>query len=116
MSHVSNLRMLMNIRFLYQGREVSYSSVLDRSISTRRQALYKAHGFDIEKWVDLTGEAKSLHKEIRIIAEDYDQRRHKEEEKEETKDNDAAEQEDVGDVEQAIRDDEAQSTSDTRRS
>ena len=108
--------MLMEFRFLYQGREVSYSSVLDRSISTRRQALYKAHGFDIDKWLDLTGEVKSLHKEIRVIAEDYDQRRHKEEEEDESKDNDTAEQEDIEDVEKSIRDNGTQNTSDTRRS
>ncbi|KAH7928360.1 hypothetical protein BV22DRAFT_1005004 [Leucogyrophana mollusca] len=59
--------------FLYQGREVSYSSVLDRSVSARREALYKARGLDIERWVDLMGEAKSLRREIRMIAEDYDE-------------------------------------------
>jgi hypothetical protein len=61
--------------FLYQGREVSYSSVLDRSISARRQAQYAAHGFDIEQWVDLLSEAKALKKNIRGIARDYDQDR-----------------------------------------
>jgi len=59
--------------FLYQGREVSYSSILDRSISARREALYKARGLDIDRWLDLVGEAKSLRKEIRRIAEDYDE-------------------------------------------
>ncbi|KAJ7454046.1 hypothetical protein B0H11DRAFT_2070131 [Mycena galericulata] len=58
--------------FLYQGREVSYSSVLDRSISARRETLYKARGFDIERWVDLVTEAKGLRSEIRRIAEDYE--------------------------------------------
>ncbi|KAJ7680154.1 hypothetical protein B0H17DRAFT_943454 [Mycena rosella] len=45
--------------FLYQGREVSYSSVLDRSISARRETLYKARGFDIERWLDLVTEGRS---------------------------------------------------------
>lgn len=51
---------------------MSYSSVLDRSISTRRQALYKEHGFDIEGWADLMTEAKGLRREIAKIAEDYE--------------------------------------------
>ncbi|KAF7343341.1 Calcium uniporter protein 5, mitochondrial [Mycena venus] len=58
--------------FLYQGREVSYSSVLDRSISARRETLYKARGFDIEHWMDLVSEARRLRSEIRRIAEDYE--------------------------------------------
>ena len=62
----------MAFRFLYQGREVSYSSVLSRSISARRQSLYKSHGFDIDRWVELTSEAKTLRREISKIAEDYD--------------------------------------------
>lgn len=61
-------------RFLYQGREVSYSSVLAQSISRRRDALYKGHGFDIERWVELVGERKSLQREIGRIAEDYEER------------------------------------------
>ncbi|GLB35757.1 putative mitochondrial calcium uniporter [Lyophyllum shimeji] len=59
--------------FLYQGREVSYSSVLHRSISTRREMLYKARGFDIDQWADLMGEARSLRKQIARIAEDYEE-------------------------------------------
>lgn len=58
--------------FLYQGREVSYSSVLAQSISKRRDTLYKTHGFDVERWMDLVGERKSLRKEIGRIAEDYE--------------------------------------------
>ena len=69
-------------RFLYQGREVSYRSVLDRSISTRRQALYKSHGFDIERWADLLSEERALRKEIGKIAEDYDEETWKKNEKE----------------------------------
>lgn len=47
-------------------------------MSARRQALYKARGFDIDRWADLIAEAKSLRKEISKIAEDYDERRWKE--------------------------------------
>jgi len=57
--------------FLYQGREVSYSSVLDRSISTRRAQLYESHGLDVDKWSEMVLEEKTLRKEVRKIAEDY---------------------------------------------
>jgi len=69
--------------FLYQGREVSYSSVLDRSISARRETLYKARGFEIEHWMDLVTEAKRLRSEIRRIAEDYEHSSEEEENVEE---------------------------------
>lgn len=59
---------------------MSYSSVLDRSVSARRQALYKSRGFDIDRWADLITESKGLRKEISKIAEDYDERRWKERE------------------------------------
>ncbi len=65
---------------------MSYSSVLNRSISKRREALYHTHGFDIELWTELIAERKSLYKEIERIAEDYNEnqdRRDKEEEVEE---------------------------------
>lgn len=58
-------------RFLHQGREVSYSSVLDRSVSARRQKLYQSEGFDLERWSDLLVEEKSIRREIKKIAEDY---------------------------------------------
>lgn len=58
--------------FLYRGREVSYSSLLDSSVSARREALYRSRGFDIEKWVDLHSSAKSLKREISMIAQDYE--------------------------------------------
>lgn len=58
--------------FLYQGRDVSYSSVLNRSVSARREALYKQRGLDIDRWLDLIAEAKSIKKEISRIAEDYE--------------------------------------------
>ncbi|KAJ7097293.1 hypothetical protein B0H15DRAFT_961655 [Mycena belliarum] len=53
MEPITYLSGLSTIWFLYQGCEVSYSSVLDRSISARREALYKTRGFDIERWMDL---------------------------------------------------------------
>lgn len=59
--------------FLYQGREVSYSSILSRSISARREALYKSRGLDIERYVDLIAEEKNIRREISRIAEDYDE-------------------------------------------
>lgn len=84
---------ILNIcRFLYQGREVSYTSVLDRSVSARREALYKARGLDIDRWLDLVGEARSLRNEIRRIAEDYDEqengaRKDEDDERDEEKEN-----------------------------
>ncbi|KAJ2919743.1 hypothetical protein MD484_g634, partial [Candolleomyces efflorescens] len=64
--------------FLYRGREVSYSSVLAQSINARRDALYKSHDFDIERWAELVSERKSLGREIGRIAEDYEEREAKE--------------------------------------
>ncbi|KAJ7052682.1 hypothetical protein C8F01DRAFT_1169511 [Mycena amicta] len=58
--------------FLYQGREVSYSSVLDRSVSARREALYKTRGLDIERWAELRAEARGLRRDIGRIEEDYE--------------------------------------------
>ncbi|KAJ3512685.1 hypothetical protein NLJ89_g3382 [Agrocybe chaxingu] len=58
--------------FLYQGREVSYTSVLAQSISARRSALYKAKGFDIDHWMELFGEKRALRAEISRIARDYE--------------------------------------------
>lgn len=65
-----------------RGREVSYSSLLHHSVSARREALYKSRGLDIDRWMDLVSEAKSLRKEISKIAEDYDEQRWKESEEE----------------------------------
>ncbi|KAJ7591634.1 DUF607-domain-containing protein [Mycena floridula] len=81
--------------FLYQGREVSYSSVLHQSISKRREALYQSRGFDIERWMDMKTESRALRREITKIAEDYDEDRwtnKKEEEEEEEEDRDDKEQ------------------------
>lgn len=61
-----------SFRFLYQGREVSYSSVLHRSVSARRQALYKTKGLDIDRWADLVHERRALLKEIGRIKDDYE--------------------------------------------
>ena len=72
----------VSFRFLYRGREVSYSSVLHHSVSARREALYKSRGLDIDRWMDLVSEAKSIRREISKIAEDYDERRWKESEAE----------------------------------
>ncbi|KAF9485687.1 hypothetical protein BDN70DRAFT_795554 [Pholiota conissans] len=58
--------------FLYQGREVSYTTVLARSISARREALYKSRGLDIERWQELMSERKALRAEIGRIARDYE--------------------------------------------
>lgn len=69
-------------RFLMRGREVSYSSLLHHSVSARRETLYKSRGLDIDRWMDLVSEAKSLRKEISKIAEDYDERVWKEREEE----------------------------------
>ncbi|TFY59244.1 hypothetical protein EVJ58_g5895, partial [Rhodofomes roseus] len=44
------------------------------SVSARRDALYKSRGLDVERWLDLVGERRALHKEIGKIAEDYDER------------------------------------------
>ncbi|ESK91690.1 hypothetical protein Moror_10664 [Moniliophthora roreri MCA 2997] len=78
--------------FLYRGREVSYSSVLDSSISARREALYKTKGLDIERWVELVNEKKALMKEIGQIKEDYD---HPTSRERETKMNEGKEEEEL---------------------
>lgn len=78
--------------FQYHNREVSYSSLLDLSITARQRSLYDKHGLDIEHWTEMGGsplpskcsqlyksangflvaEAKTLRKEIKRIAADYD--------------------------------------------
>jgi len=63
---------LTEVRFLYHNREVSYSSVLNRSVSARQQALYRSKGLDIERWTELQRERQSLSREIGRIKEDYD--------------------------------------------
>ncbi|PPQ95540.1 hypothetical protein CVT26_008565 [Gymnopilus dilepis] len=73
-TYLSGLSMVIlgYLWFLYQGREVSYTSVLARSISSRREALYKTRGFDIERWIELVNERKALRAEIARIAQDYE--------------------------------------------
>lgn len=75
-TYLSGLSMVIMgyLWFLYQGREVSYSSVLQRSVSARREVLYKARGLDVDLWLDRVAERKSLRAEIGRIAEDYDER------------------------------------------
>ncbi|EPT02041.1 hypothetical protein FOMPIDRAFT_1048324 [Fomitopsis schrenkii] len=75
-TYLSGLTMVIMgyLWFLYQGREVSYASVLQHSVSARRDALYKARGLDVERWLDLVGERKAHRREIARIAEDYDER------------------------------------------
>lgn len=80
---------------MYQGREVSYSSVLDRSISSRREALYKARGLDIEKWMDLVTERKAALKEIGRIKEDYEEKDDKKD-KEDKEDEEEHDEDDDG--------------------
>lgn len=72
-SYLSGLSMIIlgYLWFLYQGREVSYSSVMDTSISRRRSQLYEARGFDIDRWTDLVTEEKAIRREISKIAQDY---------------------------------------------
>ncbi|KAJ3804696.1 hypothetical protein F5876DRAFT_53042 [Lentinula aff. lateritia] len=76
--------------FLYQGREVSYTSVLDRSVSSRREALYEKRGLDIEKWMELVSEKKHLMREIGQIKEDYEQPRGEKDKDEKAEDEDEA--------------------------
>lgn len=65
--------LLCSAAFLvYHNREVSYSSLLDLSISARQRRLYDKHGLDIERWTEMVAEAKTLRKEIARIAADYD--------------------------------------------
>ena len=56
----------------YHNREVSYSSLLDLSITARQRTLYEKHGLDIDRWTEMVAEAKTLRREIIRIAADYD--------------------------------------------
>lgn len=71
MTRTNEIVIKLEDRFLYQGREVSYPSVLNRSISSRREALYQIRGFDFELWTELLTEKKNLCRAIGQIAEDY---------------------------------------------
>ncbi|OXG24573.1 hypothetical protein C366_00102 [Cryptococcus neoformans Tu401-1] len=57
---------------IYHNREVSYSSLLDLSITARQRKLYAEAGLDLEKWTEMVAEAKALRREIERIAADYD--------------------------------------------
>ena len=72
-SYLSGLSMIIigYIFFLQQGREVSYSSVMNTSVSRRRAQLYESRGFDIDRWTDLVTEEKAIKREISKIAQDY---------------------------------------------
>lgn len=96
------LLMCPSARFLYRGREVSYSSVLHHSVAARREALHKARGLDIDRWTDLVGEAKNIRREMSKIAEDYDQGevRESEEEIKGREKNEIKEPEDVQETEE----------------
>ena len=59
--------------FLYHNREVSYRSALEFTISRRQSKLYQAKGFDLAKWEALVEEGNQLRKEIKAIAEEYDE-------------------------------------------
>lgn len=61
-----------NRKISYHNREVSYSSLLDLSITARQRKLYAEAGLDLEKWTEMVAEAKALRKEIERIAADYD--------------------------------------------
>ncbi|CCX14262.1 Similar to Calcium uniporter protein, mitochondrial; acc. no. Q3UMR5 [Pyronema omphalodes CBS 100304] len=64
--------MLGYLWFLYHNREVSYRSVLHLTVSKRQIKLYAQKGFDLDHWQDLLDEGKSLRKEIRGVADQYD--------------------------------------------
>ncbi|CAK5278626.1 unnamed protein product [Mycena citricolor] len=97
-TYLSGLSTVMGgyLWFLYQGREVSYSSVLDRSISSRRHALYKARGFDIERWMELVTEAKALRREVQRITDEYDDTRSRADDEQEDEDTEKEEEKEKG--------------------
>jgi hypothetical protein len=58
--------------FLYYRREVSYRALLHMTVNSRQMKLYKQRGFDIDRWEDLVSDARSLRREIKNIADQYD--------------------------------------------
>lgn len=58
--------------FLYHNREISYKSALDFTISARQRKLYQQHNVDLQLWESLIDEGKSLRREIKSIAAEYD--------------------------------------------
>lgn len=58
--------------FLYHNREISYKSALDFTINTRQRKLYEKHNVDLQLWESLIDEGKTLRREIKSIAAEYD--------------------------------------------
>lgn len=58
--------------FLYHNREISYKSALDFTVSARQRKLYQLHNIDLQLWEWLVDEGKTLRREIKGIAEEYD--------------------------------------------
>lgn len=58
--------------FLYHNREISYKSALDFTVSARQKKLYNQHGLDVQLWESLIDEGKTLRREIKSIAAEYD--------------------------------------------
>jgi len=73
-TYLSGLSMVIlgYLWFLYQGREVSYTTILSSSISNRRQTLYESRGLDIDRWKDLMEERRVLRREIDRIRGEYE--------------------------------------------
>ena len=57
--------------FLYVSRDLSYKAALRTSVSRRRDALYKARGFDLDVWEKIVREANTLRADVRMVAEEY---------------------------------------------
>lgn len=58
--------------FLYHNREISYKSALDFTVSARQRKLYQLHNIDLQLWESLVDEGKTLRREIKCIAAEYD--------------------------------------------
>ncbi|KAJ5584257.1 uncharacterized protein N7459_004057 [Penicillium hispanicum] len=58
--------------FLYHNREISYKSALDFTVSARQRKLYQQHQLDLQLWESLIDEGKTLRREIKGIAAEYD--------------------------------------------
>ncbi|KAF7712739.1 Uncharacterized protein PECH_001387 [Penicillium ucsense] len=58
--------------FLYHNREISYKSALDFTISTRQRKLYEKFNVDLQLWESLIDEGKTIRREIKTIASEYD--------------------------------------------
>lgn len=58
--------------FLYHNREISYKSALDFTVSARQRKLYQQHNIDLQLWESLIDEGKTIRREIKSIAAEYD--------------------------------------------